>query len=1023
MSAPSNDDYPLAEATPSAVREDAIEFGFIGTLQGLKYEYRKDIRDRAALERNFREKFEALNRVKLTDSEFARLLDEIVTPDVFTAAKTLREINAFTRDDGTPLNYTLVNIRDWCKNTFEVVNQLRINTNNSHHRYDVLLLINGVPCVQVELKTLGISPRRAMEQIVEYKNDPGNGYTRSLLCFIQLFIVSNRDRTFYFANNNARHFAFNADERFLPIYEFADEANRKITHLDDFAARFLQKCDLGRTISRYMVLIQSEQKLMIMRPYQIYAVQQIVRCIEDNAGNGYVWHTTGSGKTLTSFKASTLLKLNDNIHKCLFVVDRKDLDRQTREEFNRFQEGCVEENTNTAALVRRLRSDDYADKVIVTTIQKLGLALDEGSKRNTQRKRNDQPTYKELLEPLRDKRIVFIFDECHRSQFGANHQAIKEFFPRAQLFGFTGTPIFDKNATLQKIEDEQASMRTTQDLFQKELHAYTITHAIEDKNVLRFHVDYFKPKQDAGKQAPKPGEAIAKKAVIEAILAKHDTATAGRRFNAILATASINEAIDYHGLFKTMQAEKQATDPEFRPLNIACVFSPPAEGDKDVSQIQEDLPQEKADNEEDPEGKKAALKNILADYNARYGTNHKISDFDLYYQDVQKRIKDQQWPNADYPQAQKIDITIVVDMLLTGFDSKYLNTLYVDKNLRHHGLIQAFSRTNRVLNGTKPYGNILDFRQQQDEVDSAITLFSGEKAGDQAREIWLVEKAPVVIQKLATAMEQLDSFMKSQGLATAPEAVPNLKGDAARACFIERFKEVQRLKTQLDQYTDLTEENKAAIKQVLPDEQHRGFKGAYLETAQRLKEQQGKNKGDDQPSAAEADQLDFEFVLFASSIIDYDYIMGLIARFSAKGPGKSKMTREELIGLISADAKFMEEREDIAAYIATLKAGEGLSEADIRDGYTRFKAEKNAAEIAAMAQKNGLATAALQGFVDAIFERMIFDAGQLGDLFAPLDLGWKARSQAELALMKDLHPLLTKRAQGREISGLSAYEQ
>jgi type I restriction enzyme, R subunit len=1023
MSAPSNDDYPLAEATPSAVREDAIEFGFIGTLQGLKYEYRKDIRDRAALERNFREKFEALNRVKLTDSEFARLLDEIVTPDVFTAAKTLREINAFTRDDGTPLNYTLVNIRDWCKNTFEVVNQLRINTNNSHHRYDVLLLINGVPCVQVELKTLGISPRRAMEQIVEYKNDPGNGYTRSLLCFIQLFIVSNRDRTFYFANNNARHFAFNADERFLPIYEFADEANRKITHLDDFAARFLQKCDLGRTISRYMVLIQSEQKLMIMRPYQIYAVQQIVRCIEDNAGNGYVWHTTGSGKTLTSFKASTLLKLNDNIHKCLFVVDRKDLDRQTREEFNRFQEGCVEANTDTAALVRRLRSDDYADKVIVTTIQKLGLALDEGSKRNTQRKRNDQPTYKELLEPLRDKRIVFIFDECHRSQFGANHQAIKEFFPHAQLFGFTGTPIFDKNATLQKIEDEQASMRTTQDLFQKELHAYTITHAIEDKNVLRFHVDYFKPKQDAGKQAPKPGEAIAKRAVIEAILAKHDTATAGRRFNAILATASINEAIDYHGLFKTMQAEKQATDPEFRPLNIACVFSPPAEGDKDVSQIQEDLPQEKADNEEDPEGKKAALKNILADYNTRYGTNHKISDFDLYYQDVQKRIKDQQWPNADYPQAQKIDITIVVDMLLTGFDSKYLNTLYVDKNLRHHGLIQAFSRTNRVLNGTKPYGNILDFRQQQDEVDSAITLFSGEKAGDQAREIWLVEKAPVVIQQLKVAMEKFDSFMKSQGLATAPEAVPNLKGDAARACFIERFREVQQLKTKLDQYTDLTEQDKVAIKKVLPDEQHRGFKGAYLETAQRLRDQQGKKKGDDQPSAAEADQLDFEFVLFASSIIDYDYIMGLIARFSAKGPNRSKMTREELIGLISADAKFMEEREDIAAYIATLKAGEGLSEANIRDGYTRFKAKKSADEIAAMAQKHGLATTALQGFVDTIFERMIFDAEQLGDLFAPLNLGWKARSQAELALMKDLLPLLTKRVHGREISGLSAYEQ
>ena len=562
------------EPRPSVVREQDIESSFLEKLRDLKYTDRPDIRDRAALEANFREKFEALNRVHLTNAEFARLLDEIVTPDVFTASKTLRAITSFTRDDGTPLNYSLVNLKDWCKNHFEVVSQLRINTDNSHHRYDVLLLINGVPAVQIELKTLGISPRRAMEQIVEYKHDPGNGYTKTLLCFLQLFIVSNRDRTYYFANNNARHFAFNAEERFLPIYEFADEANKKITHLDDFAGSFLKKCDLGRTISRTMVLIESEQKLMIMRPYQVYAVQHIVKCIEEDNGNGFIWHTTGSGKTLTSFKASTLLKLNDHVHKCVFVVDRKDLDRQTREEFNRFQENCVEENTNTAALVRRLLSEDYADKVIVTTIQKLGLALDETSKRNTQRKKHDQPTYKEMLAPLSDQRIVFIFDECQSSQFGENHQAIKEFFPRAQLFGFTGTPIFEANASLQKIEDTQASMRTTEDLFQKRLHAYTITHAIEDGNVLRFHIDYFKPKEEAGKNPPKPGEAIAKRAVIDAILSKHDAATGGRRFNAVLATASINDAIEYFALFAEMQQQKAAADPEFTPLNIACVFSP-----------------------------------------------------------------------------------------------------------------------------------------------------------------------------------------------------------------------------------------------------------------------------------------------------------------------------------------------------------------------------------------------------------------------------------------------------------------
>jgi type I restriction enzyme R subunit len=1007
-------------AQKHVVKEEQIEYGFIGKLQGLKYEYRPDIRDRAALERNFREKFEALNRVNLSDAEFKRLLDDIVTADVFTAARTLRERNSFTRDDGTPLHYTLVNIKDWCKNTFEVINQLRINTDYSHHRYDVLILINGVPCVQVELKTLTVNPRRAMEQIVEYKNDPGNGYSKTLLCFLQLFIVSNRTSTYYFANNNTRHFAFNADERFLPIYQFADEANQKVNHLDDFAEKFLPKCTLGETISRYMVLVASEQKLLMMRPYQVYAVKAIVDCIHDNSGNGYIWHTTGSGKTLTSFKASTLLKDNPDIEKCLFVVDRKDLDRQTREEFNRFQENCVEENTNTGTLVRRLLSDDYADKVIVTTIQKLGLALDDSSRRNQQRSQSGQATYKEQLAPLQDKRIVFIFDECHRSQFGENHKAIKAFFPKAQLFGFTGTPIFEDNASRTQIEDEQASLRTTEDIFQKQLHAYTITHAIEDANVLRFHVDYFKPE---GKNVPKPGEALAKKAVIDAILAKHDTATASRRFNAVLATASINDAIEYHALFKDAQAAKHAADASFVPLNIACVFSPPAEGNADVQQIQEDLPQEKQDNQVDPDSKKAALKTILADYNTRFGTNHSLSEFDLYYQDVQKRIKDHQWPNADYPAAKKIDITIVVDMLLTGFDSKYLNTLYVDKNLKHHGLIQAFSRTNRVLNGTKPYGNILDFRSQKDAVDAAIALFSGEKSEEKAREIWLVDKAPVVIEKLQGAVQRLEDFMKTQGLPCTPEAVPQLKGDDARAAFISHFKEVQRLKTQLDQYTDLTPDNTDAIEHILPKEAQQGFKGVYIETAQRLKALQGNaGKGEGGDTTDEVDQLDFEFVLFASAVIDYDYIVGLMSRFSSQAPGKQKMSREELIGLISADAKFMNERDDIAAYIATLKVGEGLSEASIRDGYAQFKKEKDSAELSAIAAQHGLAPAALQAFVDGILQRMILDADALTDLMAPLDLGWKARAQAETALMKELAPLLTKRAQGREISGLSAYE-
>lgn len=1027
-------------------KEQQIEEALISKLEDLKYTYRRDIRDKASLEKNFREKFEALNYVKLTDAEFARLRDEIVTADVFTAAKTLREQGYFQREDGTPLHYTLVNIKDWCKNEFEVINQLRINTDNSHHRYDVILLINGVPVVQIELKNHQIVTRRAMEQIVEYKNDQGNGYGNTLMCFMQLFIISNEYNTYYFANNRNEHFSFNADERFLPIYQLANEDNKKIAHLHDFANDFLAKCTLGQMISRYMVLVQSEQKLLMMRPYQVYAVKAIVDCIHQNRGNGYIWHTTGSGKTLTSFKASTLLKDNPDIEKCLFVVDRKDLDRQTREEFNKFQDGCVEENTNTETLVRRMLSEDYADKVIVTTIQKLGLALDETSKRNQSKLKEGKQTYKERLEPLRDKRIVFIFDECHRSQFGDNHKAIKSFFPNAQLFGFTGTPIFEENSTYTQIDGTVGTFKTTKDIFEKELHAYTITHAIEDKNVLSFHIDYFgkdesKALEDGkSKKVKKPKKVTPPpEAVVKEILNKHDAATSERRFNAVLATASINHAIEYVEQFKIQQEQLQSEDENYKPLNVACVFSPPAqppknaeetkEADtksadknvKDIKQLQEDLPQEKADNQVEPEKKKAALKAILTDYNNQYGTNHTINEFDLYYQDVQQRIKDQKYTNADYPHKNKIDITIVVDMLLTGFDSKYLNTLYVDKNLKYHGLIQAFSRTNRVLNDSKPWGNILDFRGQEDEVENAISRFSGHNPENEDKEVWLVDPAPVTIEKYQNAVEKLETFMKEKGLDCTPSDVVNLKGDSAKADFINHFKEVQKLKTQIDQYTELEEEQQQKIEKALPTDILRGFKGQYLETAQDLKRKQDQNSGDKSDVDDKVQQLDFEFVLFASAVIDYDYIVGLIAK-STQEPSKQKMTRKEVIDMISANANLMEEREDIIDYINSLNTGEVLTTKQIHEGYQKFKAEKSANELNQIAAKHNLKPEVLQSFVDTIIGRMIFDGEQLTDLLEPLELSWRERGKVERDLMEDLIPHLHKLAQGREISGLASYE-
>ncbi len=1007
-------------------KEFKSEENLIRQLTELKYNYRPDIVDRKTLEKNFKTKFETLNRVHLTDSEFLRLREEIINPDVFAASKLLRERQYFQREDGTPLHYTLVNIKDWCKNDYEVINQLRINTENSNHRYDVILLINGLPVVQIELKKLDISPRKAMQQIVDYKNDSGNGYNNTLMCFMQLFIVSNSNLTYYFANNKNQHFSFNADEQFLPIYELADEDNRKINFLEDFTDKFLKKCTLGEMINKYMVLVESEQKLLVMRPYQIYAVKAIVDSIHENRGNGYIWHTTGSGKTLTSFKASTLLKNNPDIEKCLFVVDRKDLDRQTREEFNKFQEGSVEENTNTETLVRRLLSTDYADKVIVTTIQKLGLALDPYRRDSSRLK-----SYKERLEPLSKKRVVFIFDECHRSQFGENHKAIKEFFPNAQLFGFTGTPIFDENASYTQIDGEEKSYKTTRDIFHNELPKYTITHAIEDRNVLKFHIDYFKGK---GAQNPSPGEPIAQQAVVEAILDKHNAATNSRRFNAILATASINNAIEYYKLFKQVQTRFIASNPDYQPLNIACVFSPPSqliakEGDHpdsyrdqknaaDIKQLQEDLVQEKEDNKQNPEEKKKALIEIIADYNVQFGTNHTFNEFDLYYQDLQTRIKNQKYSNKDYPHKNKIDITIVVDMLLTGFDSKYLNTLYVDKNLKYHGLIQAFSRTNRVLNDTKPYGNILDFRSQQAEVNQAIALFSGEDSG-KAKEIWLVDPAPVVIDKYKQAVEALGVFMQEHDLAADPKEVYNLKGDAARIAFVKNFKEVQRLKTQLDQYTDISGEQQAKIEAILPKETLQEYRSSYIETARKLRAIQQK-EGDQ--ASPDVQQLDFEFVLFASAIIDYDYIMNLIADSTQKKPSKQKMTKAQVISLLGANANLMDEQEDLTEFINRLDWTKGYSADELKNMFETFKEDKYNKELADIAHKHGLQTAHLKIFVDKIMSRMIFDGEKLTDLLEPLALSWKERRIKELALMEDLVPQLKKIAQGREISGLAAYE-
>lgn len=986
-------------------KESQIEQHFIRHLEGLGYKYCKDIKDRASLEANFRNKFEALNNVRLTDGEFKRLMENIVSSDVYKASKTLRDKVEVVHDDGTTQFYPLVNLQNWCKNDYEVINQLRINTHSSYHRYDVIILINGLPLVQVELKAHGVSPRVAIKQIVDYKNDRANGYEHTLLAFMQLFIVSNEADTFYFANNPRKALTFDEKEQFLPVCRWADEQNKKVANLHEFAREVLRKCALGELISRYMVLVETE-KLIIMRPYQIYAVKKMVECIENNSGNGYIWHTTGSGKTLTSFKAATLLKDNPHISKCLFVVDRKDLDKQTREEFNKFQKDCVEENTNTGELVRRMLSKDYKDKIIVTTIQKLGLALDEKGRYFDRR-----------LRDLADQRIVFIFDECHRSQFGEYHRTIKSFFPRAQLFGFTGTPIFAENATRSKVEGREASALTTEDIFQKPLHTYAITHAIEDKSVLPFDVSFYRLQRDGSFDTGN----VPKEIIVEKILEVHDKVSDNRRFNALFATASINDAIEYCQIFDRIQLEREK-DSTYKPLRIACLFSPPAEGNRDIMQIQEELDQERQDNQVDPLGKKEALRRIISMYNQTYNTLHCIEEFDRYNSDVQQRIK---WQGRnEVTKEQKIDITIVVDMLLTGFDSKYLNTLYVDKGLQYHGLIQAFSRTNRVLNERKPFGKILDFRAQSaDALNTAVKLFSGERdKSKDAAKIWLTKSAEEVVELLDVAVQRLYTMMESYGLEPEPEEVPNLKGDAARADFVEIFKDVQRSILQLDQYIDIPPELQARIDAIMPPEKRLAFRTAYLELGRELRQKRAAESPDDASEPTDVMQdIDLELVLFASAIIDYDYIISLIARMvNEKEPERREVTREEIVALLRSHSNLPEDREDILEFVGHPEAINGRTADEISDEFRRFREAKWHRQLQELAHRHGVDQEGLSEFIESTLDVMRYDDSHLSDLFTDEELGWRDRVTKKNALRAELVPLIRLRAAGQAIDNLPA---
>lgn len=610
--------------------------------------------DYEALLLNFRSQVNRFNQNKLegkplTDTEFNRLLNLVDGKSIFDSAKILRDKQIIEREDGSELYIELFNTREWCKNLFQVTTQTTV-TGTYTNRYDVTILINGLPVVQVELKRRGLDFKEAFNQIQRYRKHSYKGLYR----FLQIFVVTNGVDTKYFSNSDS-------DILFGYTFFWSDAENNIITNLNEFTSSFLEKCHIAKMIARYMVLNDTEKLLMVMRPYQVYATEALVQRALETKNSGFIWHTTGSGKTLTSFKASQILANEPSIKKVFFLVDRKDLDSQTIAEFNKFEKGSVDRTEKTDLLVKQI--EDVMKPFIVTTIQKMANAV-------------KTPRFAKIMDLYRDDRVIFIIDECHRSQFGEMHTNISRHFKNAQYFGFTGTPRLKEN----KSQDG----RTTADLFEKCLHTYLIKEAIRDGNVLGFSVEHHELiKAKVNENDRTRVEAINTDEVwmddnrmhwvVKNILENHERKSRSKGYTAIFTVQSIPMLIKYYELLKQTE----------HPFKIAGIFSYGAN----------------EESEGKDEHSRDSLERIITDYNGIFDTNYSTDTYPSYFSDISKRVKTAQ-----------IDILLVVNMFLTGFDSRTLNTLYVDKNLKYHDLLQAFSRTNRVEKATKPYGNIVCYR-------------------------------------------------------------------------------------------------------------------------------------------------------------------------------------------------------------------------------------------------------------------------------------------------------------------------
>ncbi|MHA3082419.1 type I restriction endonuclease subunit R [Acinetobacter sp. ANC 5383] len=856
--------------------EQQLENELIAQLQPLGYQ-RVSIKDESQLLSNLKTQIERANGLApLSATEWKQVISHLSTGSVFERAKNLRDLFPIKFDDGSSKHIFFLS-SDPSKNLFQVTNQITIDHrdhNGRTSRFDVTLLVNGLPLVQIELKKRGMEIAEAFNQTQRYTREAywaGQG----LFSFIQLFVISNGANTRYYANGTIGiEFAF----------PWADVSNKPINEIVDFAQVFFNPQHLTQMLTQYMVLLDTTKTLIVLRPYQIYAVQKIVEHVQTSTQNGYIWHTTGSGKTLTSFKASQIIMNMPDVEKVLFVVDRNDLDTQTSREFNAFKAESVDSTDSTHTLVKQL--DQRHDKLIVTTIQKLNRAI------STDR-------YLEYINYLKDKKVVFIFDECHRSQFGDTHQNIKKFFSNAQMFGFTGTPIFKDNS-----QSKAGLTLTTDYLFNQCLHKYVIVDAIRDRNVLQFQIDYrgkFTAKGmqndlDYGEDVegidtqelydnPQRLEMIARY-----IVNTHDTKTKNREFTAMFCVSSVATLTQYYELFEKVQAEKQQQDEAqgrlFKPLTIATIFSYGANEavstDDQTGLIEEeaaDVPVQVNQSSRDK------LDRYIANYNAQFGTNYNSGDgFYAYYRDIADRVKKKQ-----------VDILLVVNMFLTGFDSKPLNTLYVDKNLKYHGLIQAFSRTNRIFNDKKPFGNIICFRNLKRATDEALALFSNKEA----QQVVLVPSFNEIQKDYDTAVDKLMSITADY------QAVDELFTEDQQLEFIKAFREVMRYNAQLQTFIEYDQD------QTQLDKQHfANFASKYADLCRDLRKTTKKEK------VSVLDDVDFQLDLLHSDRINVGYIINLL-QLSLDTPDqdKRKKYQAQVHDLIGSDISLHDKQDLIHKFI------------------------------------------------------------------------------------------------------------